>query len=227
MASTNSTVTYDCINTSAATIPIVLAIFTLPLQLHLIKIIARDVRFSLPRHTILFSLTLSDAILVSGFFIIGLVTKVTTLAAQSIGCKVSRVFGIVIFSSTTTISCLSIAAMSMERYISCVHSFHIHKILTETRLRFGSIFVWALGIIAGSVAITTMRYDAESIVNIPSEIQYTVSVAILGSSIPVVIIQTRLFLFSREKINQEPPVTTFGEDLERFHYVKMGEWPSG
>ena len=84
--------------------------------------------------------------------------------------------------------CLSIDAMSMERYISCVHSFHIHEILTETRLRFGSIFVWALGIIAGSVYVINMRHDAESIFKIPGEIQYTVSVAILGSSIPILFI---------------------------------------
>ena len=63
MASSNSTVTHDCIDEKTGTYRIILIFIVLPLHIILIKVIAKDFQFNLPRHSILFSLSLASILL--------------------------------------------------------------------------------------------------------------------------------------------------------------------
>ena len=139
MANGNSTYIQTCVNAEGYIFPMLLTFVTLPFHIMIIKILAVDFRFDLPRHAILFSLSLSDAIMVCTLFISSFVSRVITIKLQSTGCMVYRGFLLFFGCSTTVISSLSITALSLERYIACIHSFHLHQILTESRVRYASI----------------------------------------------------------------------------------------
>ena len=220
MASSNSTGSHDCLIEKTGAYRIILMFFMLPLHIILIKIIAKDFQFSLPRHSILFSLSLADATLVCGLCLSGLVDTVTTLKVHSTGCVIYRAVSIFIDSLTTVVCSLSITALSVERYIACIHSFYLHDIFTESRLRYGSILGWITGLLLGIIATITCRYDDIMLVPNPSPFHYILVVFVIPSSTVMFIIQVRLYLFSREKINQVIPAGAFGVELELAHYRK-------
>ena len=220
MASSNSTVTHDCIDEKTGTYRIILIFIVLPLHIILIKVIAKDFQFNLPRHSILFSLSLADATLVCGLCISGLVDATTTLRLHSTGCLIYRAYIVFIVSSTFVMSSLSITALSIERYISCVHSFHLHEILTDSRVRYCSIFGWVFSFSMGILTAASIRYDDIALIPIPSPIHYVVPLVAIPLSTAIFIIQVRLYLFSREKINSVIPAGAFGAELELAHYRK-------
>ena len=209
-----------CMVIEAGIFPMLISLVTLPLHIMLCKILVSDFQFSLPRHTILFSLSVSDATLVSGLFISCFINTIIAIPSQSTGCFIYRGFTLFYASSTLVVSTLSITALSVERYVACIHSFHLHEILTESRVRYGSIIVWSLGLLSGTVVTITSRYDVNVVVPSPSPLHYVFPVSVIPSSIVILTIQVRLFLFSRKKMNSVIPVGAFGAELELAHYRK-------
>ena len=216
---TSSDVT-ACMVIEAKTFAIFICLVALPLHIMLCKILLSDFQFNLPRHKILFSLSVSDAALVLGMFISCCINTVITIPSQSTGCFIYRGFTMFYASSTLVVSTLSITALSVERYVACIHSFHLHEILTESRVRYGSIIVWSLGLLSGIVVTITSRYDVNVVVPSPSPLHYVFPVSVIPSSIVILTIQVRLFLFSRTKMNSVIPVGAFGAELELAHYRK-------
>ena len=202
------------------TFQIVLLFVAIPFHGLLIKILAMDFQFNLPRHIILFSLSLSDAVLVVGLFISAFVNKVIKVTMHSTGCTVYRGFTIFIACSTLVISSTSIVALSLERYIACIHSFRLHQILIESRVRCFSIFLWLLGVFVGFLAVSATRYDDPAIIPNPSVFHYIYLVFDIPPLVVVTIIQVRLFIFSRKKINRINPAGAFGAALELADYRK-------
>ena len=209
-----------CMIFEAGIFPIFISLVALPSHIMLCKILVSDFQFNLPRHTILFSLSVSDAALVFGVFISCFINQVTAIAFQSTGCFIHRGFTLFIASSTFVVSSLSITALSVERYVACIHSFHLHEILTESRVRYGSVIGWSLGVLMGILVSVNTRHDVEVIAPIPSPLHYVFPIFAIPSSIVILTIQVRLFLFSRKKMNSVIPVGAFGAELELAHYRK-------
>ena len=220
MANESSTEIDTCVIEKTATFQIVLMFCTLPFHLIIIKALATDVRFDLQRHTILFSLSLSDAFVTFGLFILGIVNKTTILTIESSGCTIYRRFTIFIACSTLVVSSVSIIAMAVERYISCVHSFHVHRILTESRVRSWSICTWIMGVVIGILAAFTSHFDGNIIIPNHSIVQYVYLIFAIPASVFVIVIQVRLFIFSRTKIKRIAPTGAFGVKLELFDYKR-------
>ena len=216
MASGNSTDIHPCVFATVGTVQIMFFAM-LPLHAVLIKIFVIDFKFNLPRHTILCSISLSDAVLVSSLFISGLVSKIVTITTQSSGCLVYRAVAIFISCSTLVISSMSITAMNMERYLACIHSFRLHQILTKQRVRYGSIFVWMLGCIIGIVAvITTNNNNMVDIVILSrtSSVHYIYIVFVIPPSVSIAFMQVQLFMFVRRAINRVIPARASSAELE-------------
>ena len=72
----------------------------------------------------------------------------------------------------------------------------------------------------GVLLVITSRYDDALIIAYPSALQYIYPVVTIPTSFFIVTMQSRLFLFSRRKINQTIPAGAFGADLELAHFRK-------
>ena len=214
MANGNSTDIRDCMTESTEIFLLILLPPLLPLQALIIKILAMDFQFNLPRHSILFSISISDATRTIGLFIATLLRENIAIPTGSTGCLVYRSCVLFLACSTAVISSLSITVMTVERYIACIHSFRLHQIFTESRVRYGSYIVWSLGVLFGIVAVVTNSNDDGMLVPNPSAVHYGYSTFVIPSSIVILILQIRLFLFSRKKMRQVIPVGAYGAELE-------------
>ena len=135
MANYTSTDVKVCINETSGTFVMVLMVFALPFNAFIIKILALDFQLDLARHKILLSLSISDVVMHCGMFITALINKATSVAIESTGCVVYRGYTTFIAFSILAVSSASIIGLSVERYIACVHSFYLHLILTQSRIR--------------------------------------------------------------------------------------------
>ena len=220
MANENTPDIDVCVIEKTATFQIALMFCTLPFHTFIIKVLATDVRFDLQRHKILFSLSLSDAVVTFGLFTLAIVNKATNLTIASTGCAIYRRFTIFIACSTLVVSSVSIIAMAVERYIACIHSFRLHRILTESRVRNWSICTWIFGVVIGTLAAFTSHFYGNMIILNYSIVQYVYLIFTIPTSVFVIAIQARLFIFSRTKINRIVPTGAFGARMELYDYKR-------
>ena len=214
MANYTSTDAHFCLDGNWETFIMVLIVFALPFHAFIIKILAIDFQLDLARHKILLSLSISDMVMLCGMFISALINKAATFTMHSTGCILTRGFTVFIGCSTLAVSSSSILALSVERYIACVHSFHLHLILTESRIRYWSTCTWILGGLTGLLAASTNHYDGAFTISNYSTVQYIYLIFVIPTSAVATVIQVRLFIFSWKKINQVSPTGAFGEQLE-------------
>ena len=219
MAINISTSYHTCIDEGSGTPLIVIMIIAMPFHAFIIKILAMDFQFDLARHIILFSLSISDAIMLFGMFISAVINKTVTLTTESTGCVAYRAFTIFIACSTLTVSSVSIIALSVERYIACVLSFRLHNTFTESRVRTFSIFQLIFGCLIGFLAALANRYDSAIMISNYSSTQYVYIIFTIPTSVATTIIQVRLFILSWKKMNQVNP-RAFGEQLELADFRK-------
>ena len=214
MAINNSTNYHDCIDERSGVPLIVVTCIALPFHAFIIKILAMDFQFDLARHKILFSLSLSDVIMLFGMFISAIVNMAVTITTESTGCVAFRSFTGLTSVFTLTVSSTSTIALSVERYIACIHSFRLHSILTESRVRNFAIFQWIFGCLIGLLVAVTNRYDSAIPIPNYSSYQYVYIIFVIPTSVAATVIQVRLFIFSWKKMNRVDPNVAFGEQLE-------------
>ena len=219
MAINSGTSYHTCIDEGSGTPLIVIMIIAMPFHAFIIKILAMDFQFDLARHRILFSLSISDAMMLFGMFISAVINKAATFTTESTSCVAYRGFTIFIACSTLTVSSVSIIALSVERYIACVLSFRLHNTFTESRIRTFSIFQLIFGCLIGFLAALTNRYDSAIMISNYSSTQYVYIIFTIPTSVATTIIQVRLFILSWKKMNQVNP-RAFREQLELADFRK-------
>ena len=199
-----------------------LTIFVLPIHLLMIKILYKVCEMTLPRHKIMMSLTISDALQIFTITVLMICNKISKETSYyDVACKYNH--AIIIFFGTVTlfVSSMSIVSLSIERYITCIYSLHVYHILTTTRISIAIAIQWAMGIVIGVISaclhLTSERPQAllESSTNIPVSV-----FIILPSATVITVIQLRLFLFSRSKLDRVRPVNAFGNQAEMTDFRK-------
>ena len=192
-----------------------ITVTTIPFHVLIIKVLIVDLRLALPRHNTMLCLTISDTLQVSMFFLCMTTPSIFSFSRESVGCEVSRTILYFIIALTLAVSSLSTIALSAERCVACIHSFHLHRIFTRERMMYGISFVWIVGFSCGSVAVTLTLLDQITLNINDNTFMKAISVLfIIPTSILVCIIQFRLFVFSRKKLAQVRPGTQFGCDAE-------------
>ena len=209
-----------CIKDELGILKTIIMLCALPFHVFLMKILVKDLQLAFSRHRILLSLSLGDSTLVLGLLISTVINESTTLKIGSSGCTIHRAFAIFIACSTLVVSSASIIALAVERYIACIHSFHLHRILTDSRIRHASICTWILAAIIGLLAAFTNHYDNELLIPNYSVIQCIYLLFTIPTSIAVIFIQIRLFTLSRTKINRVIPIGVLGFGMEPMSYKK-------
>lgn len=197
-----------------------LVIFALPVHILLIKILWKDAQLDLPRHKIMFSLAVSDSLQI---FIVSISVILRQIFSSddnhAVLCHAQQ-YVVTFFSVLTVIvSSSTIVALSVERYISCIHTFYLHHIMTPKRTLIVLGTQWIVALCCATLAVSTrqpsLASTSESIV-----LRYSTVVIVIPSAIFITAIQVRLFIFSRSKLVRVAPTTVFGRQAELLEYRK-------
>ena len=217
MNNTNSTIVYLtlCIPRALGNFSIIVAFITLPFHILMIKVLLVDLRLALPRHMVVFCLAISDAWQIVTLFSCSILTQIFSWTIEAKGCHITRIILFFNFAMTVAVSSLSIIALSVERYVACIHSFRLHQIFTRDRMLYGILCTWLIGVICGAFVATVaaMRHDA-TILDAFQPINIFIMISVMPTSIVVSVIQYRLLVFSRKMLARVGPATTSGSEAE-------------
>ena len=210
-----------CVSSNVGTFVSGLTIITLPFHFLVIKVLIVDLRLALPRHNTMLCLSVSDTLQVFMLFLCMAIPNLLNFSRESVGCDVLRTIVYFHIALTLVVSSLSAIALSMERYVACIHSFHLHRIFTSKRMACGISSVWILGFICGGITAPMTIFDRKMLSISDNTFMKTISVLfIIPTSIIICIIQCRLLVFSRKKMIQVGPGAQFGCKAELFDFRK-------
>ena len=214
MANSSNEKVYDCFEYKVEGYKYTILLCVMPFHSLLIKILMKDLGFGMPRHIIMLSMSISD--LMQPFFIriCHFTASVSNSGTDATLCHVMREIKLFIIIQTTVVSSLGVIAMSVERYIACIHSFHIHRIFTHERVVYGSIIQWLIGTILGIVEVLTNKVDEMTMIKRGSALQIIFIIFTFAAAIPVCVLQARLFFFAKTKLKRVNPAGAFGAQLE-------------
>ena len=198
-------------NTVAAAV--FLIIFALPIHLLMIKILYKDCQLVLPRHKVMMSLTMSDALQISVISLTIISRKIIIESSQNeVACKGILIAATFFGTVTLVVSSLNIVSLCIERFISCIHSLHVYDILTTRRVVSVLSSQWAIGIITGTVIAylhgLSLTNKGETI------FQHVTILTVLPSAAIIMVVQTKLFRFSQSKLATVRPAGAFGKHAE-------------
>ena len=207
MEKNNSLPIQNCITADNAYFIILTSVLTLPFHILMIKVLIRDLRINLPRHVAMLCLTISDALQIFTFFWSVTTMYMLNVKKYSTVCDISRRIRFFVITMTVAVTSLSIIVLSVERYVACIHSFHLQQIFTKERMVRGISCIWIIGLICGTMAIVLedKNRTVAKIVNV---------VFIFPTSIIISIAQCRLLVFSRKKLTRVIPGTALGCETE-------------
>ena len=180
----------------------------------MVKVLVLDLRLGLARHKIMLCLSISDLMQLLITVVGVTVTIIFNFVLGSIGCNI--VYSMLQFTiaMTLVVSSLSIVSLSVERYVACIYSFHLHRIFTRKGMMYGISFTWILSLICGGfAAIPKSAREGNSLDGAQFVKGFSVTF-ILPTSAIVSIIQYRLLSFSRKKLVQVGTGTKFGCEAE-------------
>ena len=214
MNNTNSTLITLCIPTGLGNFAII-AFITLPFHILMIKVLLVDLRLALPRHMVMFCLAISDAWQVFIICSCAATMKIFSWTTASKGCHITRKFMFFNLAMIMAVSSLSIIALSVERYVACIHSFRLHQLFTRERMLYGISCIWFIGIICGTFTIVfTAKNQNVMILDANQSRSILAMIFIIPISVVVGCIQYRLLVFSRKKLKRVGQGTTFGSEAE-------------
>ena len=190
-----------------------------PVHLLMIKILYKDCQLALPHHKIMVSLTISDALQISVMSLTIILREILRESSQhTVECNYIQMFAAFFATVTLIVSSLNIVSLSIERYISCIHSFYVYDIMTTRRVVSVLSALWVTGIIIG--AITMYLRGAQQRGNEPMIFQRTTVLTVFPSATIIMVIQLRLLHFSRSKLATVKPVGAFGNQAEMADFRK-------
>ena len=212
----NSTIpSYPCMRIFSSNTAIFYLMVVSPFHTFVLITMHRRIFEKCSRHKFLISLSISDNLQVTVTGLYAIIVRVFHLRTTSTSCQVLRQV-IELNSALTVVSASSsIIALSIERYISCVHCLRAHAILTNRRIRIALFTIWTLAAACGfSVLHPSTPNPSPTPMSSGVLIRALYSATVISSSIVMVIIQVRLYILTRNKLAVEPHGTQFGEKKE-------------
>ncbi|XP_065056146.1 melanocortin receptor 5-like [Rhopilema esculentum] len=202
MAVNNITV-YSCKeNQTGINLALVLVFLAIPFHVMILFTLAKDAQLCLPRHKILFCLSISHGLMIAVTSICTSIMNIFALTANSGTCMVLR--KIVQFNGSTTmvVSSLTLIALSVERYVACIHGLRLHAIFTEQRVIGILSGNWFIGISCGIfISVTSGTSDSKkAVLSDATNLKILATAVALPTSLLLLVVQARLFLVSRAKI---------------------------
>ncbi|XP_065056385.1 melanocyte-stimulating hormone receptor-like [Rhopilema esculentum] len=203
----NTTTITQCHPASTGKVVIGLMFIAMPFHILISYTFAKDSTLFLPRHRILLCLSISHGFQLTVPFVSIVIMKSGSLHAQGTPCQVMR--SIVQFSTGVTIvvSSFTLIALSMERYIACIHGARLHQIVTNQRVTSLLVGFWFLGAVSGGLIFIGKKKTvvASTILSDTPNIQILIVVITFPTCLILIFVQTRLFIVSRRQITRVMP----------------------
>ena len=213
---------------SIPSIPLLLILSFTATPLHILigKVLIQRFRLTLPRYKILLCLSVSDNFIILCATLMFGTGRAINPSRSSLTCQTMLQAMEVLAMMSRCASSGCIIALSIERYIACVHSLRLHVLITDERVNRALLSICVISIVLGLIVID------------PQAKNYTVGVAsdrerfsvvffiiVFLSSIILAIIQVRLYRITRAKLQVNPHQTLHGaqeegRDLLR-HQIKV------
>ena len=196
----NATIHYSCAPKSSGATSIVISSLALPFHILLMKILIADFGLSLPRHLIMLSLTVSDALQIFGLASLSSLAMVLQLTTESLVCAIVRDISVFISSLTIIVSSLVLITFAIERMIISIHFLKYHKLFRRSRIKKLLSSYWLVGVIVAAIAtVTNDAQKTETSLNESISFRIISTLIILPSALIITAIYFRIFLFSRER----------------------------
>ena len=198
----------SCFPNSSGSAVIILSSLALPFHVLLIKLLVKDIGLALPRHQIMLTLSISDALqMFSGasLTVVGMALQLTT---ESHNCGLLRNITVFTSSLTVVVSSLAVVTFAVERMIICMHFLKYRRTFKKTRTTKLLCGYWFFGtVIAVTAALTNDARKAETSINETTSFQIVCASIVLPSAGIIIFIYSRIFIFSRERIMQVAPAS--------------------
>eukprot|EP00795_Rhopilema_esculentum_P006835 gene6835-12428_t len=110
---------------------------------------------------------------------------------------------------TVVVTSLTLVALSVERYIACVHGLRFHQIVTNRRVSLAFVIIWVFGFLCAACNLTMIRHSDIVGQSVQSETPalrvIVVVIEIPTTCFTLIVIQATLFKFSRKKLLEVQP----------------------
>ncbi|XP_065056386.1 adrenocorticotropic hormone receptor-like [Rhopilema esculentum] len=203
----NNTTVNQCHPATMGHFMVALMLIAMPFHILISYTLAKDSTLFLPRHRILLCLSISHGFQLTIPFVSTVIMKFGSLHAQGTPCQVMR--SIVQFSAGVTIvvSGFTLIALSVERYIACIHGARLHQIVTNQRVTSLLVGFWFLGAVSGGLIFIGKQKTvvASTILSDTPSIKILIVVITFPTCLILVFVQTRLFIVSRRQITRVMP----------------------
>ena len=196
-----------CGITSIGNVAITLLFAVSPIHILVLKVLAVNLRFDMPRHIILFCLSASDSFQILVTALCMTIFKVANLSIGSAGCSGARFVMQANAAATLVVSSFTLLALSIERYIVCFYCYRFHEILTKKRIVIAQILILIFGIIAAVVVAAKFEKGAPGILFSATKGYFKglMLIVTFPVSLALIFIQGRLLLLSRQKLSRVVP----------------------
>ncbi len=177
----------------------------LPVNFVICKVLIKSLELRLPRHKIILSLAISDCLQISLAAVLQLFGSLLSLTTADFACNVLRRAIEFICFLTIIASTGSIIALSVERYIACIHCFRVHQIVSDGRVTRGLCAIWFLGVLCG---LANEKFyqpaPSSSSMYLTQDMNIVYVVVVVIASIVLIIIQFRLYKLSHRLMRVHP-----------------------
>ena len=202
----NETVNLACYPYSTRVSLTVAVSLALPCHIMMIKILAKDLELSLPRHQITVCLSVSDALQIFIPFCASMAAAALDLTTEASSCHFLRDLTIFFAVLTIVVTSLTLVTLAIERMTMCMYVFKYHIAFSRSRTRKVLCSYWLVGVIIASVSVATNEKQvAESSVGELVSFQIISVILILPSAVIITIVYCRLYLFCRTNIKRVVP----------------------
>ena len=201
-----------CFHVIPDSIGITLAVLATPIHIFVIRALIINLQLRNPRHMIILNLSASDIVQILGRATAVLLTLAHKFTINKTGCILSNFM----IKFTNILSVVSssglIIALSLERYIACVHCLRVHSIVTNRRVKVAMISIWATALFCAVGVVTADNYKGDL------DSDWYSGVYIVVTSVCLLIItyvQITLYKLSKNKIHVLP--SQFGIQAETYY----------
>ena len=185
----------------------------------IVRVLISKLKLQKQMHKFLLSLSVADLAHMISVIVTILIVILTKPNDVSVTCRSVRNVLLFFFYSMIVNSSGSIVALSVERYIACIHCFRLHSIITKKRTFVSIVLIWCAGLICGLVTEIMLAIGDNGAIDILdlTPVFYASEVLIFATSVVLIFVQVRLFVLIRTKMRVFPG----GDAFQSSHFLRQ------
>ncbi len=146
------------------------------------------------------------------------------LDTRSSACQAIRQSAQFISALTHVAGSLSILALTVERYITCIYCLRAYAILTSKRVKIALIGIWSVSLLCGGLALEpNLQNQTPLAMGRNRRLGFLTVCTTFPVSVILIIVQVRLYLVSKAKLREDARVAKFGQNAEASD-IRKRQW---